>query len=180
MRLKLLRHAPPLNDGRLAGRREVDADCSDSTAFTAMRALIGAPGQILCSPAQRCLQTAEALGFPDPATMPQLWEQNYGQWEGLRFNDLPDLGTLSPAELAAHRPDQGESFDDMAARVRPALQSLSRDTLIIAHAGTVRAALAMIVGPAALSFTVAPLSLTILRRAGPDWAVEAVNLTVTP
>ena len=33
------------------------------------------------------------------------------------------------------------------------------------------------VGHAALSFHVAPLSLTILRRSGGDWSVEAVNIT---
>ena len=41
-----------------------------------------------------------------------------------------------------------------------------------------RAALSMVVGPAALSFAVAPLSLTALQRvgAGADWAVQTVNL----
>ena len=48
-------------------------------------------------------------------------------------------------------------------------------TAIIAHAGTARAALAMVIGPAALSFSIAPLSLTILTRTPGGWAVEAVN-----
>lgn len=178
MRLKLLRHAPPVTDGRLAGRRDVDADCSGSTACARMRQMIGDPGQVICSPAQRCLQTAAALGLDIAETNAAIWEQDYGDWEGQRYEDLPDLGALDPEQIAAHRPTGGESFNDMAARVLPELQALSNDTLIVAHAGTIRAALSLVVGPAALSFSVAPLSLTIMRNTGRGWAVEAVNLTV--
>lgn len=138
--------------------------------------MIGMPGQVISSPARRCLQTAGALGFPTPATNPALWEQDYGDWEGRRYEDLPDLGRLTPQELAVHRPDGGESFDDMTARVLPELRGLQGDTLIIAHAGTVRAALSLVIGAAALSFSISPLSLTVMRYSG-EWSVEAVNLT---
>lgn len=177
MRLQILRHAHPLTNGRLAGRLDVDADCHDSAAFTYIRNRIGKAGQVISSPAKRCLQTAEALGFSHPETYPDLWEQDYGDWEGKLYTDLPDLGALPAAELAPYRPAGGESFDDMAARVIPVLQALESDTLIAAHAGTVRAALSMVVGANALSFSVAPLSLTILRKSGADWAIETVNLT---
>lgn len=176
MRVMILRHAPPLTGGRLCGRTEVDADCSDRAALAAVAARAG-EAQVIASPARRCVQTAEAMGVIPARLDPALWEQDYGAWEGQRYADLPDLGPLPPEALAAHRPPGGESFRDMAARVRPVLESLSRETLLIAHAGTVRAGLAMVVGDAALSFSVAPLSLTVLRRAGDVWAVEAVNLT---
>lgn len=179
MRLKLIRHAPPLNDGCLAGRSEVNADCSDGTAFAAIREMIGDPAHVLCSPAERCRQTAEALNLTPAKFEPALWEQDYGSWEGQRFEDLPDLGHMAATELAAYRAEGGESFNDMTARVVPVLQGLSQDTLIVAHAGTVRAALSMIVGAAALSFSVSPLSLTIMRSTARGWAVEAVNLTAS-
>lgn len=177
MKLMILRHAPPLTGGRLAGRTDVAADCSDMEAFGWIRERIGSPGMVLSSPARRCLQTAAALGWAAPATAAGLWEQDYGAWEGLAYDALPDLGPLPPAQLALHRPEGGESFDEMTARVRAEIDQLAGDTLVIAHAGTVRAALSMVVGPAALSFAVAPLSLTVLRRAGADWAVESVNVT---
>lgn len=177
MRLRILRHAMPLNNGCLAGRGDIAADCSDGNAFAQMRRMIGDPGHIICSPAQRCRQTANALNLAPTWFEPALWEQDYGNWEGKRFEDLPDLGRLEPNELAAYRPDGGESFEDMAARVLPVLNDLGRDTLIVAHAGTVRAALSLTVGPAALSFSVSPLSLTIMRRTSRGWAVEATNLT---
>lgn len=184
-RLAILRHAPTRGDGRMAGRRDIDADCSDTKAFEGMRrriqALFVAPPAILSSPARRCLQTAAALGLPAPPTDAALWEQDFGLWEDLPGSELPDLGPLPMPDLARHRPEGGESFDDMAARAGPVLQRISRDTLIIAHAGTVRAALSLVVGPAALSFAVAPLSLSVFHRldqhgAAPIWSVQAVNL----
>ncbi|WP_282602818.1 histidine phosphatase family protein [Paracoccus sp. PARArs4] len=179
MRLAIIRHAPPLHGGRLAGRRDVDADCTDDAAFATMRAAVArrmAGAATVSSPALRCVKTATTLGLSH-RTDETLWEQDYGAWEGLPFDQLPDLGALPPAQLARHRPEGGESFDDMCARVQPALRALSGDTVVVAHAGTVRSALAMVVGPSALSFRVAPLSLTILTRHGDDWAVELSNLT---
>ncbi|MFN3274617.1 MAG: histidine phosphatase family protein [Paracoccus sp. (in: a-proteobacteria)] len=186
MRVMILRHAPPLTGGTLAGRLDVAADCSDDAAMGWMAAQIasvtGMTPQVWCSAARRCQQTAAALSLTPARVEPALWEQDYGAWEGLAYADLPDLGPLPPEALARHRPKGGESFLDMAARVQPVLAGLREDTLIVGHAGTVRAGLALVVGAQALSFSVAPLSLTVLRRvgsdgAGADWAVEAVNIT---
>lgn len=173
--ITLIRHAPPLTEGRLAGRRDVAADCGDRAAFARLRLRLPQDTQTLCSPARRCLQTAATLGLaavPDDA----LWEQDYGAWEGLLYEELPDIGRCDPTTLAAHRPRNGESFDDMAARVLPLLKALSQDTVIVAHAGTVRAGLSLVVGAAALCFSVAPLSMTVLNRAGEDWAVVCANV----
>lgn len=177
IRLLLLRHAPPLTGGCLAGRRDVGADVSDRQALAWMRQRIGPVSRVISSPARRCVLTADGLGLSPDELDERLWEQDYGCWEGLPYDKLPDLGPLPPQELARHRPEKGESFLDMSARVLPRLQRIDQDTLIVAHAGTVRAALSLVVGPAALSFAVAPLSLTILRRAGNDWSVDAVNIT---
>ena len=174
-RLFLVRHAPALNDGRLAGRRDVPADLSDAAGLARLAAALPRDIATLVSPALRCRQTAAALGRDDARPDPALWEQDFGAWEGLAPDALPDLGDLAPADLAAHRPPRGESFDDMAARVGAALRAVNEDAVIIAHAGTVRAGLALVTGPAAISFAVAPASLTILRSAGANWAVEAVN-----
>lgn len=168
-RLLIARHAPLARPG-LAGRRDVAADCSDRAALGWLAGqLAGLP--LLSSPALRCRQTCAAMGL-DPRLVPALWEQDFGRWESEGF---PDLGPLPPEALAAHRPEGGESFQDMAARVQPVLAAARGATAILAHAGTVRAALALAVGPSALSFAVAPLSLTILSRSSGGWAVEAVN-----
>ena len=120
MRLSILRHAPALTEGRLAGRRDVPADCSDHAALARVKARIGAAEQVICSPALRCRQTATALGLTWDSTDPALWEQDFGAWEGLPFDALPDLGPLETAQLARHRPPGGESFADLCARITPA------------------------------------------------------------
>ncbi|WP_245155667.1 histidine phosphatase family protein [Paracoccus ravus] len=168
-RLLIARHAPKLGTG-LAGRQDVGADCSDLAALGWLRDRMRTD-TVWSSPALRCRQTSAAMGF-QPQLVPDLWEQDFGIYEGA---SLPDLGPLGHAELAAYRPEGGESFLDMTARVQPVLEAARGEIAIIAHAGTVRAALALAVGPAALSFLVAPLSLTILTRYPNGWGVDCVN-----
>ena len=179
--LMLIRHAPALHGGRLCGRTDVPADCSDAARIAALRDRIGRPDRILVSPALRCRQTAAAL-WPDltePETDAVLWEQDFGDWEGMAFADLPDIGAMSCGALAAHRPPGGESFADLCARVAPALSAVrGARVAIVAHAGVVRAGLALALGtvPAALGFEVAPLSLTRLTSLGGGrWSVGTVN-----
>lgn len=180
--IMLIRHAPALTEGRMAGRRDVDANCSDALAFAALRGAVGAVDHCRISPARRCVQTAAAL-WPDlaPAEDARLWEQDFGTWEGVPFADLPDLGVLSGAALAAYRPPEGESFLEMSARVTPALQeasALGGRVVIVAHAGVIRAALGLALGVPALglTFQVAPLSLTTLvALPGGAFSVAGVN-----
>jgi alpha-ribazole phosphatase len=180
--LCLIRHAPALSEGRMAGRRDVAADCRDAQAFARLRARLDPKARRLISPALRCRQTAAAL-WPDEAAPPEdprLWEQDFGAWEDQPYADLPDLGPLSLTDLAAHRPPQGESFGDLAARsaaVFHALLAQAGPCTIIAHAGVIRAALGMALGsvPQGLAFQIAPLSLTRLTYAGGAWSIACVN-----
>lgn len=180
--LLLLRHAPAETGGRLAGRRDVPADIGDAARLAALAQAIGPVARVVASPAQRCLQTARAL-WPDAeiVTDPRLWEQDFGAWEDIPAAQIPDLGPLSRADLAAHTPPQGESFAAMCARAGPALAEWAAQpgrTAVVAHAGTVRAGLALALGDigAAMAFIVDPLSRTRLIPAGADWAIAGVNL----
>lgn len=165
----------------MAGRRDVDADCSDNAAFAALRARLGVVDHLITSPAKRCLQTAAAL-FPQASSISdaRLWEQDFGAWEGLAHADLPDLGPLTTAQIAAHRPPMGESFDDLCARALPALHLHQGRVVIVAHAGVIRAALGWALGrqDAGLAFQIAPLSLTkIIVLADGLCAISCVNWT---
>lgn len=181
--LILIRHAPALAGGRLCGRTDVAADLSDPVGIAALAAGVGAPARLIASPALRCRQTAAAL-WPgqDAPTDERLWEQDFGAWDGLAHDQIPDLGSLAGAALADHRPPRGESFADVCRRIGPALAGIAvtGPATIVAHAGTVRAALALALGaPApALGFEVAPLSATRLARlSSGDWVIRSVNWT---
>lgn len=179
--LILIRHAPALTEGRLCGRTDVPADCSDLAALRALRLGVGDPGRIVVSPALRCRQTAAAL-WPGAGAEPEpaLLEQDFGAWEGRLTGEIPDLGTMTPGALAEYRPPGGESFADLCGRVGLALTALATGgrVTIVAHAGTVRAVLALAIGAVApaLGFTVAPLSMTRLTMLPKGaWSIGTVN-----
>ncbi|THH38181.1 histidine phosphatase family protein [Aliishimia ponticola] len=181
--LILLRHAPADHGGRLCGRTDVAACLPGEEVLAPLRARL-AGAQVVTSPALRCQATAQAL-FPD-RTIPQdprLWEQDFGTDDGRAFCDLPDLGPLTTEELARHAAPEGESFLDMTARIDPALMAYAASVqaegpmVLVAHAGTARAALGIAMGhPAlALKFEIAPLSLVRLRCFAQGFSVIAVN-----
>lgn len=184
-KLILIRHAPTDAGGRLAGRRDPPAILPDAEKLARARTAAadrgGDAASLVTSPARRCRETAGAL-FPGKPSQcdPRLWEQDFGDWEGLRADELPDLGSLGRDEIAAHRPPRGESFLDLCERTTPALAALDQGgtVAVVAHAGTIRAALGLALGQpsAGLSFAIGPLSVTGLTMvAGGGWSVDFVN-----
>ena len=177
----LIRHAPALTEGRMAGRRDVAADCRDLAALADLRAAVGAFDHLWISPALRCRQTALAL-WPDQVGQfdARLWEQDFGEWEGVAFADLPDLGPLSAVDLATHCPPGGESFAVLCERVFAVLTdaaNLGGRVVIVAHAGPIRSGLALALGsvPTGLAFQIAPMSLTRIIASGGHWSIAGVN-----
>lgn len=191
--LLLIRHAPAMHGGRLCGRTDVPCDLGDPQVWQPLQRLVAQVPHRIVSPALRCRQTAAALwsdAWPgmDPAQDARLWEQDFGTQEGMPFAEIPDLGPLSQADLAQHRPPGGESFADMVARISPALMDHAArahqdgPVAVVAHAGTVRSGLALALGavPPALAFEIAPWSVTRLRvydkgASGLGLSVIAVN-----
>jgi alpha-ribazole phosphatase len=166
----------------MAGRRDVDADCSNLAAIEGARARLTGIDRLILSPAQRCQQTARAL-WPDRTgdSDPRLWEQDFGLWEGMAYGDLPDLGPLTAAQLAAHRPPNGESFNDLCARATPALLGHAGRVAMMVHAGIIRAALGLALGrmDAGLAFQIAPLSVSKIVILGDgQFAISYVNWTL--
>jgi broad specificity phosphatase PhoE len=118
-------------------------------------------------------------------------EQNLGEWQGLDRAGFfaarpqhPGSYWFGPAE---ERPPGGESFADLYARTRDAIAELApeyrgRDVVVVAHGGTIRAALAVALGltpQAALAFAVDNCSVTRLDHletgAACGWRVVMVN-----
>ncbi|MBB3985917.1 alpha-ribazole phosphatase [Sagittula marina] len=168
--LVLIRHAPVAVPGRLAGRTDFPARL-DPEAVARLQGLLPDVAAVISSPAQRCVTTAAAVfSGADVATDERLWEQDFGTYDGALLADLPDLGALSSEALAAHRWPEGESFSTVSSRVAPALSDAAMRAqtegavAVVAHAGVIRAALALVLGhvPGALAFEIAPLSVTRL------------------
>lgn len=182
-----LRHAPVTADAGIVGRLDVDADTADAARFRTLAAALPADPVLVESGLRRCRQTAEALAragmaLPQPEVVPGLAEQHFGAWQGKRWDaiDAPWFWR-SPATAV---PPGGESFSAVVSRVGPVVVDLcrrhaGRDVLVIAHAGSIRAMLAIALGissAAALQFVIDPLSVTRLNRIGGAWSVAGVNL----
>ncbi len=175
-----IRHAPLTDGNRLTGRTDAPCVLPDKAVLDAIRDTAGAPDHLAVSPASRCRHTAAAL-FADlqPDVDDRLREQDFGKWDGLPYDDIPDPGPMSNAALADHAAPGGESFTQLCERVALALTGLPvGHNVVVAHAGTVRAALALALEdvPAALSFEIEPLSITLIRALGANrFSVSFVN-----
>ena len=182
--LVLIRHAAADHQGRLCGRTDVGLAPDTKGPLQRLAPVLTTVTDLRVSPALRCRLTADAL-WPGTtqAEDDRLWEQDFGDWEGLPFTDLPDLGVLSPSDLAARTPPGGESFLDLAARVTPALKEAARaareqgPVVVVAHAGVVRAGISMALAhaTAGLSFEIAPLSITRIGCLETGFSVRAAN-----
>ena len=101
MLLTIVRHAPPLTDGRLAGRRDVSADIGDSQMIGRVRARLRGDAQIIASPAIIDIRTIWAI------TDQQTAAQNViPLTAGQRIIALPASKIIIPAK----------AFDDVICR----------------------------------------------------------------
>lgn len=148
-----VRHPPmPALRGRCYGR--LDAPLPD-VAFDRAARLV-APDlpswPITSSPRLRCVGLANALlalqreaGRAAECAIridPRWQELDFGDWEGRPWSALPrDALDAWSRDIAGYTMPGGESFLDLIARVRDALAALDTPHVIVAHAGTIRAAL---------------------------------------
>ena len=164
----------------------------EAATYRWLAARLPQPAHWLVTPLSRTRATAAAIfaaGYPETPldTRPALIEQALGELQGLPYETFLERLRHPPHPfwaIAAHeRPPGGESFQDVMARVGPELDRLvaehaGGDVVIIAHGGSIRAALAHAMGVdghPVLAFSVKNLSLTRIEKVGPDWRVAAVN-----
>ena len=178
----LIRHAPVDGPRGVIHNIDAPADLGDTAALSRLRLLLPKTHVAVASPARRARDTADALGLvadPDPA----FGEQDFGRWTGRTHEDIRLESEAAYDDFwrapATNRPPEGESFVAQIARVRDGIAAQpAGDVIVVAHAGTIRAALAValdIPPDKALSFVIDPLSLTRLDRLDHGWRVVAVN-----
>jgi alpha-ribazole phosphatase len=202
-RLWWVRHAPVRHGGRVYGQSDLPCDCSETAIFTGLAEKLPRDAVWVTSNLRRTHDTAAAIiraGLPGPQPIPgpgaiemaDLAEQNFGEWQGLTYEELQEsrAGDFhrfwhAPAHEA---PPGGESFLQVAERVSGAIHHLvethtGRDIIAVAHGGTIRAALALALGldpEAALAFSIENCSITRMDRIdgpgmGHGWRVVTVN-----
>lgn len=201
----LVRHAPVMDakSGRLSGQADIAADVSDRERIEAVAARLPRGAVWITSHLQRTRQTAEALWAAgaervEPEIDQDMAEQAFGAWTGLTWAEIgkkPDAEDFwnAPAVTAPPANDDftAESFADVCARVAQRLETWTeqyggRDIVCVAHAGSIRAAVAHALGLSAdqaLALDVQNTGLSRLdhissglrTKRGGSWRVVALN-----
>jgi alpha-ribazole phosphatase len=144
--IALVRHPPAaIAPGICYGRRDLDL-ADPASVHEIAASLSGFAGMIWTSPARRCRAVADAIG-PAHADA-RLLELNFGEWEGMRWDDVPrdalDRWADDPLGFA---PPDGESGAELVARVTAFHQGLwTGDHIVIAHGGPLKVLIALLRG----------------------------------
>ena len=136
--------------GELLGRRDPGLDATGEVQAAAIGRALANADRVVASPLRRCQETAAAIGLP-VETDERFIELDYGVLEGTRVADVPAATWAAWRADTAWRPDDGESLDDLAARVWAALADLleeaaTRDVVVVSHVSPIKAAVAWAIG----------------------------------
>lgn len=195
-----VRHAPVRSDdGKIYGQRDLSCDTSELFKFDALAKALPTGAHWIVTSLRRTRETADAIlaaGLPDATsisyeTSAPLMEQDLGDWQGLdraaffeRVKPSPSAYWFAPPEVKS---PNGESFVDLCDRVAAEIKIIAkrlrgRDIVIVAHGGTIRAALgfALSLPPAGpLAFATDNCAITRLdyldNGSDSGWRVHTVN-----
>jgi probable phosphoglycerate mutase len=147
-------------EGRLQGQTDIPLNAlgrfqSEDVARRLTKLLDDpAKSRWIVSPLGRTCETAEiarlALGLEPKSyeTEPRLKEITFGLWEGHTWAELrgkfPDAERARDANKWNYVPPNGESYAMLVDRLRPWLESITEETVVVSHGGVARALMAMI------------------------------------
>ncbi|MEM0988406.1 MAG: histidine phosphatase family protein [Pseudomonadota bacterium] len=149
--LTFLRHpSVSVPQGLCYGRLEVGLAAEAPDQIAACLAALPRVSQVVASPMRRCRDLAQAVADRDGTTVqydPRLMEYDFGAWEGRFWADIPRAQSEPWTQaIVDARPPGGESFLDLIARVRAALEEMPQGAVVVAHAGPIRAARMILTG----------------------------------
>jgi broad specificity phosphatase PhoE len=170
--------------GVLLGRTDPPLDELGVQQAAALRSAVAGAARVVCSPLQRCRQTAEALGLP--VTVDERWiELDYGELDGVALRDVPaDLWARWTADLS-FAPPGGESLEAVGSRVRAACDDLAeecaaRDVVVVTHVSPLKAAAAWALGvgdSVTWHLYAAPAAVSRIATGGPRRSLHLWNST---
>ncbi|MEZ0496732.1 histidine phosphatase family protein [Sphingomonas sp. IW22] len=143
--LHLMRHGAPEMAGRMLGRTDCDVTDAGIAACRGKATTIGAT-QLTTSDLRRARRCAAAIG---KAQVDTRWrELDFGEWDGLAAGEI-DRTAIAAFwnDPDACPPPGGERWSALVDRVGAAIEALSpQPTLVVTHAGAMRAAIAYLCG----------------------------------
>ncbi|MBW6526103.1 histidine phosphatase family protein [Sphingomonas sp. RHCKR7] len=144
-----MRHGATAHDGRLNGRSDVAVTAVGIATCVAAAAPLRF-ARVVTSDLARARDCGAAIARRAEVTVSAdaRWrELDFGDWDGCHPEALdPDRLAAFWADPDTAAPPGGERWSSLLARVGAALDSLTADTLVVAHAGAIRAALAAACG----------------------------------
>lgn len=183
-----VRHGPT-HEKNFVGWRDVPADLSDHAQISRLNAHLPDDAVLVSSDLIRSITTADAIapGRKRLTHAPQIREFNFGDWDGLGFDQVaardPDLSRAyweNPGDIT---PPNGESWNTVAARIAPFVRDMNarfsgRHIIAVAHLGVIMTQIQMAGGYSAqqaLGHSIDNLSVTRLHFGTAGWRVGAIN-----
>ena len=153
-------------EGRLQGQRDIPLNpLGRDQAAGAGRALLRslrvrdlapAASRYIASPLRRARDTMErvrqAVGLDAAAYEidARLQELSFGEWEGCTWPDVKALAPLPVRERKRDKwafvPPGGESYAQLADRLRPWVETICTNDVVVAHGGVARALMYLVTG----------------------------------
>ena len=153
----LLRHGKIAGPAALYGRTDVPLSALGEQQVQLQLARLTNLQQVISSPSQRCLQTAQAMARRSecPLHIDDDWREcDFGRWDGVPFDQIashywPELEAFWQAP-GTHTLPQAEPLSAMQKRVSARWQSLLKSTpqatLLVTHGGVIRLILCDVLG----------------------------------
>ena len=143
MELYFVRHVQPaIAPGICYGQLDVPLADTHVALHDEISACIGKADKVYTSPLQRCQLLAARLS-PAYVTDDRLMELNFGEWEGLKWDEIDrELMDHWGANYILSGPPKGESLQQLVDSLAAFLRDLPayHKIVIVTHAGVIRAA----------------------------------------
>ena len=161
--LILLRHGQTewSASGRHTGRTDIPltpqgvADAASLAPMVSRMVAEGRLAAVFCSPAQRAQRTAELAGLTVTKTDPDLWEWDYGGYEGITTAEIqktrPGWSLWRDGVIPGDADHPGETIEEVGARVDRVLKRAAPlladgDVALVAHGHVLRVLTARYLG----------------------------------
>lgn len=136
--------------GLLLGRADPELDDLGRLQAEAIAGAIKNAATVISSPLRRCQQTAAAFDMP-VVVDDRFIELDYGDFDLKPLADVPAEVWAAWRSDADFRPPNGETFNELAARVNAGLddlleQATEQDVVVVSHVSPIKASVAWALG----------------------------------